>query len=176
MAIKLNDEVSFKGRVAGIDGRGNAVVTLGDTKEGFTFRVPLKFVELADQRVAVPECVKDDLDKLFKKGRTSLNIAGVYWRSAPELTAEARKWIGRHETDFMHALVYGYKAGLKRKYYVKVFKAESYYYWKTNLDATGELFIATNTHSFPDEKQFTMDEIKKYGLEDCERIEVQEDE
>lgn len=171
--MKIGDKVFVEGVVHSLSENSTDVEV--ETCLGDVDYYSADEVRSVDKQIVVPEYVKSNLDELFEEGRTSLNIAGVYWRSAPELTAEARKWIGRHETDFMHALVYGYKAGLKRKYYVKVFKAESYYYWKANLDATGELFIATNTHSFPDEKQFTMDEIKKYGLEDCEREEVHDD-
>ena len=173
MATKIGDKVYVEGVVHSLSENSTDIEV--ETCLGDVDYYPADKVRSDDKQIVVPECVKNDLDKLFKEGRTGLNIAGVYWRSASGLTTEARRWIGQHETDFMCALVYGYKAKSEKKYYVKVFKAEGYYYWKVNLDAIGELFIGTNTDSFPDEKQFTMDEIKKYGLEGCKRVEVQDD-
>ncbi|KRM61045.1 hypothetical protein FC26_GL002262 [Paucilactobacillus vaccinostercus DSM 20634] len=63
----------------------------------------------------------------------------------------------------------------EKKYYVKVLKAENFYYWKISPNDATTLTISNNTNSFSSDKQFTMDEIKKYGLEGCERVEVQDE-
>lgn len=64
---------------------------------------------------------------------------------------------------------------LEKKYFVKVFKAENFYYWKISTNDAVDLTVSTNTNSFSSDKQFTMDEIKKYGLEGCKRVEVQDE-
>lgn len=56
-----------------------------------------------------------------------------------------------------------------KKYYVKVPHTDDAYYWKFG---NNKLHISSNLLSFLEEKQFTMKEIKKLGLENYERVEV----
>lgn len=171
--MKIGDKVYVEGVVHSLSESSTDIEV--ETCLGDVDYYPADKVRSDDKQIVVPEYVKNDLDKLFKEGRTSLSIAGVYWRSAPELTTETRRWIGLHGTAFMHALVFDYKVKTEKKYYVKVLKAESFYYWKISPNDAADLTVSTNTNSFSSDKQFTMDEIKKYGLEGCERVEVQDD-
>ena len=54
-----------------------------------------------------------------------------------------------------------------KRYHVKVPHTEEDYYWKAE---DGMLRATSNFLIFQDEKLFTMDEIKAYGLEECERV------
>jgi hypothetical protein len=56
-----------------------------------------------------------------------------------------------------------------KKYYVKVPHTDDSYYWKFG---NNKLHISFNLLSFTEEKQFTMKEIKKLGLEKYELMEV----
>lgn len=55
------------------------------------------------------------------------------------------------------------------KYYVKVPHTDNEYYWKFDDD---ELRTTSNRLVYLGEKQFTRKEIKQWGLEDYERVEV----
>jgi len=57
-----------------------------------------------------------------------------------------------------------------KKYHVKVPHTEEDYYWKVE---DGVLRATRNFSMYQDEKLFTMDEIKAYGLEECERVEAE---
>lgn len=56
-----------------------------------------------------------------------------------------------------------------KKYYVKAPHTDDAYYWKFG---DNKLHISFNLTSYIEEKQFTMKEIKKLGLEDYELVEV----
>ena len=57
-----------------------------------------------------------------------------------------------------------------KRYHVKVPHTKDIYYWKNGF---GMLAATHNFSIFQDEKLFTMDEIKAYGLEECERVEAE---
>lgn len=59
---------------------------------------------------------------------------------------------------------------ISKKYRVKVPHTEDIYYWKAE---EGMLAATHNFSAFQDEKLFTIDEIKAYGLEECERVEAE---
>lgn len=56
-----------------------------------------------------------------------------------------------------------------KKYYVKVPHTDDVYYWKYEDNV---LRTTTNLLIYLGEKQFTVKEIGQWGLEDCERVEV----
>jgi hypothetical protein len=58
-----------------------------------------------------------------------------------------------------------------KKYYVKVPYADDAYYWKFK---DGVLHVTSNLICYLEDKQFTMKEIKKLGLENYELVEVEE--
>lgn len=131
--------------------------------------------------VMVPSYVKDDLDRLFKKDRGGLTIAGMYWRSTPELATETRRWISTHDTEFMYALVYGYKAETEKQYVVPVPKMNRMYYripYDNDLDkhkGTLSWLICYGSTPKTDKRiRFTMDQLKKYGLENYDHEEVED--
>lgn len=75
------------------------------------------------------------------------------------------------EKLLMNAYVNGYTVGKKNKYNVKV-PHVSLYYWQKPDGGLGTDDLNTDTDCF----EFTESEIEHYGLQDCEKEEVTDDE
>lgn len=91
----------------------------------------------------------------------------VVWRNT--LHDFARTATGLDQRMYLTAIMYGYKVIDNRKYMVKVPNTKDDYYYKastglrTVYKGTADITLSTDL--------FTLDEIKEYGLEDCEQIE-----
>ena len=80
---------------------------------------------------------------------------------------------GKNETLLMEAYVNGYAVAKEKKYYVKVPHTEDVWYCKAE-EAYLRTICSTADKKFCGE--FTESEIEYYGLQDCERVEVADDE
>lgn len=84
-------------------------------------------------------------------------------------------FISRHCDDeelLMNAYVNGYAVAKEKKYNVKV-PHTSFYYWK-NLDGGLSVSYFASNDKY-DAMEFTEAEIEHYGLQDCEKEEVTDD-
>lgn len=169
--MKIGDKVFVEGVVHSLSENSSDIEV--ETCLGDVDYYPADKVRSDDKQIVVPAFVKTYLDRVFSSGMTGIEIVGDYWNCIAPV--EVGAWINVHGTAFMHALVCGYKSEVIKKCYVKVPKTDRSFYWKVEGNKGVKLATSGNVDSFPDEKQFTMDEIKKYGLESCERVEVQDD-
>ena len=173
MEIKIGDKVFVEGVVHSLSENSSDVEV--ETCLGDVDYYSADKVRSDDKQIMVPEYVKNDLDAAITSELDSLDVARVYLNDGMMFSLDTKLWIDKHRTAFMHALVDGYKVETTKKYYVKVPSTGDFYYWKPYLNNRAVLSISNNKDSSYDEKQFTMDEIKEYGLENFERVEVQDD-
>lgn len=84
------------------------------------------------------------------------------------------------ESLLMNAYVNGYTVAKKKKYNVKVSKkwsGDDKHYWTKEQDGTLTWAHLINNDCMTPYQQFTLTEIEHYSLQDCERVEIkQEDE
>lgn len=178
--MEIGDEILVKGTVIDIDTNEPKIkVSNHSVADAWYYSGD---VESSDKCIVVPGYVKDDLDRIFKSGRDSYRIAGENWMGIDSLSFDSRAWIKKHHAEFMHALVYGYKAEVKKQYIVPVPKMYRMYYripYDNHLDQINNtlawLICYGDTPKTDKRIRFTMDQIKQYGLEDCERVEVQDE-
>lgn len=77
---------------------------------------------------------------------------------------------GKNETLLMEAYVNGYTVAKEKRYSVKVPHTDDSYFYKVDDDLcnAGDSF---SVNFNDDTSRFTEAEIKRYGLQDCERVE-----
>ena len=85
------------------------------------------------------------------------------------LKSFARTATGLEQRMYLTAIMYGYKVIDNSKYLVKVPNTKDYYYYKGSVGLIA-LYKAKLDSALPADL-FTVDDIKEYGLEDCEQIE-----
>jgi hypothetical protein len=79
----------------------------------------------------------------------------------------------QHEDRLIRAYVDGYTVVEPTKYNIKVPHLQGWYYY--HVDDQGNILPASDKHNSDENQQFTAAEIKHYGLEDCEKEEVTDD-
>ncbi len=181
--MKTGDKVAIFGTLTSIENINATVVVDGPNGVKLTLKVFPECLELAsDQRITVPEYVKDDLDKASQSAVDAIEIVSIYMANGKLFSEETCLWIDDHCDEFIKALAYGYKTEVKKQYIVPVPKMHRMYYripYDNHLDQINNtlswLICYGDTHKTDKGIRFTMDEIKKYGLEDYERIEVQDE-
>lgn len=83
------------------------------------------------------------------------------------------------EEPLMNAYVNGYTVANEKKYNVKVPKkwsGDDKHYWTKEQDGTLTWAHLINSDYMTPYQQFTITEIERYGLQDCEKEEVSDDE
>ena len=130
-------------------------------------------VELIDK--PAPEVVSEDEAEMLKKAKDT-----TVWRPAAVISAYA--YDNTKDPDIealledrlMRAYVNGWTVDKPKHYFVRVPHANLHYYYK-KCDS-GEVIPVWDMETEPP-TQFTAAEIDHYGLQDCERVEIkQEDE
>lgn len=172
--MKTGDKVAIFGTLVGIENINATVVVDGPNGVKLTLKVFPECLELAaDQRITVPEYVKDDLDKASQSATDAMDIVSIYMTNGELFSEETCLWIDDHCDEFINALVYEYKAEPVKKYNVIAWrdprgKCETRYWCHFGeSDAYTDLCNSKDAN-----QQWTLDKIKQYGLEDCERVEV----
>ena len=175
MAIKIGDKVFVEGVVHSLSENSSDVEV--ETCLGDVDYYPADKVRSDDKQIAVPKYVKKDLDEAITSELDSLDVTRVYLNDGMMFSLNTKLWIDKHRTAFMHALVYGYKAELVKKYNVIAWRDPRgihntrYWYRLSN----GTLAISEKEGNKDSDQQWTLDQIKEYGLEDRERVEVQDE-
>lgn len=83
------------------------------------------------------------------------------------------------ESLLMNAYVNGYTVAKEKKYNVKVPKkwsGDDKHYWTKEQDGALTWACLINKDYMIPTQQFTLTEIEHYGLQDCEKVEVTDDE
>ena len=90
--------------------------------------------------------------------------------AASVISAYSTEHIGAMGQDrLMHAYVNGYTVKNQKRYFVRVPHANRHYYYQ-KCDS-GEVIPVWDMETEPP-TQFTLEEIEQYGLQDCEKTEV----
>lgn len=174
--MKTGDKVAIFGTLTSIENINATVVVDGPNGVKLTLKVFPECLELAaDQRITVPEYVKNDLDEAITSELDSLDVARVYLNDGMMFSLDTKLWIDKHRTAFMYALVYGYKAETIKRYNVVA--------WIDPSGETRDLYWCRSfaegvdvTHDKSgDDDMWTLTQIKEYGLEGYERVEVQDE-
>lgn len=177
--MKTGDKVAIFGTLTSIENINATVVVDGPNGVKLTLKVFPECLELAsDQRITVPEYVKDDLDKASQSAMDAIEIVSIYMANGKLFSEETCLWIDDHCDEFIKALAYGYKAKPVKKYNVIAWVSPQdetkRSFWYRRVLVQGELGASTSSDNRDDDQQWTLAQIKEYGLEDCERIEVQD--
>jgi len=129
-------------------------------------------VELAEK--PAPEVVSADEAKILKKAKDT-----TVWRPAAVISKYAYNAVKDSnqevllEDRLMRAYVLGWTVEKPKRYLVRVPHANRHYYYQ-KCDS-GEVIPVWDMETEPP-TQFTAAEIEHYGLQDCERVEVTDDE
>ena len=180
--MKTGDKVAIFGTLTSIENINATVVVSGPNGVKLTLKVFPENLESTDKRIVVPEYVKDDIDKASQSAMDAMEIVSIYMANGKLFSEETCLWIDDHCDEFINALAYGYKTEVKKQYIVPVPKMYRMYYripYGSHLNQINNtlswLICYGDTPKTDKRIRFTMDEIKKYGLEGCERVEVQDE-
>lgn len=134
-------------------------------------------VELAEK--PAPVVVSEEEDKVLKKAKntTVWRPASVIERYAFEHERQADDEV-LLEDRLMRAYAIGWTVENPKLWNVKVKYAQDSYYYKTHVlgKPIVRAFQIAGGNKLDDRAAFTLAEIERYGLQDCERIEVTDDE
>lgn len=178
--MKIGDKVYVEGVVHSLSENSTDIEV--ETCLGDVDYYPADKVRSDDKQIVVPEYVKNDLDKASQSAMDAMKIVSIYMANGKLFSEETCLWIDDHCDEFINALAYGYKTEVKKQYIVPVPKMYRMYYripYGSHLNQINNtlswLICYGDTPKTDKRIRFTMDEIKKYGLEGCERVEVQDE-
>lgn len=180
---KVGDTIYVKGTVADVDdtifpyyvdfGKGiKALIASDNIVDELPTSEPVKPV--------LPKEVADELDIAKNKFQSSFD---VYIENIIDSVSDKASYnYYLFNTNAIIKLAdawrYGYTVEKEKKYYVKVpHTKDVWYYWKKTDGGLGidDLNVATADYD-TDDFEFTESEIEHYGLQDCEKEEVTDDE